>query len=331
MPPRPRPRPTRFRSAGLWQAALSATAPRAPSGTTRPASRRHLVLIDGSGFLYRAYYALPPLCRSDGTPIGAVYGFTNMLSKFIAQIRADMIAVLFDMPGPGFRHRLYPHYKAQRPTISPALAVQVSLVREATHVFGLRPIEVAGFEADDLIATYARLGVASGARVTIVSSDKDLMQLVGEQVRMLDPITGRDIGPAEVREKFGVRPQHVADVQALCGDPIDNVPGVPGIGVKTAAELINAYGDLDTLFAHLAEIMPSRRRQALIQFEYQARLSQALVTLKDDVPPPCPLSDLAVRPPDPRMLSRFLQEMEFRALTVRVMKRLSMSPGAVRP
>src|SRR5579863_5124952 len=211
---------------------------------------RHVYLIDGSGFIFRAYHALPPLTRSDGTPTSAVLGFSNMLAKLLSETDADHIAVVFDAAGTTFRNRLYDAYKANRGAPPEDLVPQFALVREATDAFGVCRIEMRDFEADDLIATYARHAVESGADVTIVSSDKDLMQLVGDKVTMLDPIKNRPIGDAEVREKFGVGPDRVVDVQALCGDSVDNVPGVPGIGVKTAAELINIYGDLDTLLAH---------------------------------------------------------------------------------
>ncbi len=208
-----------------------------------------MFLIDGSGFIFRAYHALPPLTRSDGTPVSAVLGFSNMLAKLLSETDADHMAVVFDYSGRSFRNQLYDQYKAQRPEAPPDLAVQFPLVRRATEAFGICQIELENFEADDLIATYARHAVEAGAEVTIVSSDKDLMQLVNDRVTMLDPIKNRPIGADEVREKFGVGPDKVIDVQALCGDSVDNVPGVPGIGVKTAAELINAYGDLETLLA----------------------------------------------------------------------------------
>jgi DNA polymerase-1 len=288
----------------------------------------HVFLIDGSGFIFRAYHALPPLTRSDGTPTGAVLGFSNMLAKLLSETDADHIAVVFDASGTSFRNRLYDAYKAQRPEAPADLVPQFTLVRRATEAFGVCRIELDDFEADDLIATYARHAVAAGARVTIVSSDKDLMQLVGERVRMLDPIRNRPIGEAEVREKFGVGPDKVVEVQALCGDSVDNVPGVPGIGVKTAAELINTYGDLVTLLAHAHEIKQPKRRQSLIDYEKQARLSKELVKLDDDAPLPCPLSALRVVPPDPDTLLPFLREMEFRTLAARMAQRLSGTAAA---
>ena len=289
------------------------------------AAPHHVFLVDGSGFIFRAYHALPPLSRADGTPTSAVLGFSNMLAKLLSETDADHIAVVFDASGSSFRNRIYDKYKAQRPDPAPDLIPQFALVRRATEAFGVCQIELSDFEADDLIATYARHAVDAGAKVTIVSSDKDLMQLVTDRVTMLDPIKNRPIGADEVREKFGVGPERVIDVQALCGDSVDNVPGVPGIGVKTAAELINTYGDLETLLARSSEIKQPKRRQTLIENEKNARLSKELVKLDDDVPLPCPLSALAVKPLDAEKLLPFLREMEFRALATRMTQRLSMA------
>ena len=295
---------------------------------TPSAAPHHVFLIDGSGFIFRAYHALPPLTRSDGTPTAAVLGFSNMLAKLLSETDADHIAVVFDAAGTTFRNRIYDAYKANRGAPPDDLVPQFALVREATDAFGLCRIEMHDFEADDLIATYARHAVEAGAMVTIVSSDKDLMQLVNHKVTMLDPIKNRPITEAEVREKFGVGPDKVVDVQALCGDSVDNVPGVPGIGVKTAAELINAYGDLDTLLAHADEIKQPKRRQSLIENEAKARLSKELVKLDDDVPLPCPLADLRVKPFDLDRLLPFLRTMEFRALALRMSQRLT-GPAAL--
>src|SRR5579863_2649645 len=289
------------------------------------AAPHHVFLIDGSGFIFRAYHALPPLTRSDGTPTSAVLGFSNMLAKLLSETDADHIAVVFDAAGTTFRNRLYDAYKANRGPPPDDLVPQFALVREATDAFGVCRIEMRDFEADDLIATYARHAVEAGATVTIVSSDKDMMQLVNHKVTMFDPIKNRPIGDAEVRERFGVGPDKVIDVQALCGDSVDNVPGVPGIGVKTAAELINAYGDLETLLARAGEIKQPKRREALIENEAKARLSKELVKLDDDVPLPCPLSTLRVKPYDPDKLFPFLDEMELRALKGRIEKRLSIT------
>src|SRR5437763_4813596 len=298
-----------------------------PRAITAPpsAAPRHVFLVDGSGFIFRAYHALPPLNRSDGTPTAAVLGFSNMLAKLLSETDADHIAVIFDAAGHSFRNRIYDQYKANRGAPPDDLVPQFALVREATDAFGVCRIEMSDFEADDLIATYARHAVDAGAVVTIVSSDKDMMQLVNHRGTMLDPIKNRPIGAAEVQEKFGVGPDKVIDVQALCGDSVDNVPGVPGIGVKTAAELINTYGDLETLLAHAHEIKQPKRREALIENEAKARLSKELVKLDDDVPLPCPLSDLRVKPYDPEKLFPFLDEMELRALKSRVEKRLDIT------
>jgi len=289
-----------------------------------PAAPRHVYLVDGSGFIFRAFHALPPLNRADGTPVNAVLGFSNMMLKLIGETDADHIAVIFDASRLTFRNRLYDQYKAHRPEPPPELIPQFKLVREATEAFNIAQVEMVDYEADDLIATYARLARAAGAIVTIVSSDKDLMQLVGEGVEMFDPLKQRQIGPAEVREKFGVGPEQVVDVQALCGDSVDNVPGVPGIGVKTAAELINTYGTLEVLLERAPEIKQPKRRESLIQFAEQARISKALVQLKPDVDVPVPLADLCLRPNDPAKLINFLQAQGFRQLTARVQAR---NPG----
>jgi DNA polymerase-1 len=289
----------------------------------------HFVLIDGSGFIFRAFHALPPLNRSDGTPVGAVLGFSNMLMKMVDEGGADHIVVIFDAARLTFRNRLYEAYKAQRPDPPPELIPQFALVREATEAFNVPQVEMSDYEADDLIATYAELATKAGARVTIVSSDKDLMQLVSDRVGMFDPMKNRPIGRAEVEEKFGVGPEKVIHVQALCGDSVDNVPGVPGIGIKTASELINTYGDLETLLARAGEIKQPKRRESLIQFADQARLSEALVTLKRDVPVPVPLGDLYARPPDPAKLVTFLREQGFRQLLGRVEARLAASGQSV--
>ncbi|MGH6989388.1 MAG: DNA polymerase I [Stellaceae bacterium] len=279
---------------------------------------RHFYLVDGSGYIFRAFHALPPLTRADGTPIGAVLGFSNMLWKLLRETDADHMAVVFDVSRTTFRNRIYDQYKAQRPETPPELVPQFELVREATDAFGIARIERQDYEADDLIAAYARAAAEAGDEVTIVSSDKDLMQLVTPHVRMFDPIKNRPIGAAEVREKFGVDPDQVIDVQALCGDSIDNVPGVPGIGVKTAAELINTYGSLDALLDQAGGIKQPKRRQSLLDFADQARLSKRLVTLDDAAPLSLSLDDLAIKTGDRASLIRFLETQGFRALSTRV-------------
>ena len=282
---------------------------------------KHVYLIDGSGFIFRAYHALPPLTRSDGVPVGAVLGFSNMLMKMLQETDADHIAVVFDSGRATFRTRMYEQYKAHRPEPPDDLIPQFAIVREATDAFNICRIEKQDFEADDLIATYARKAAAMGADVTIVSSDKDLMQLVSDKIAMLDPMKMKVIGDAEVREKFGVGPDKVVEVQALIGDSVDNVPGVPGIGPKTAAELINAYGDLETVLLRANEIKQPKRRQSLIDFAEQARLSRRLVQLDDNVELPCPIEDMAIKPMDPAKVTAFLQAQNFRTLLARLSAR----------
>jgi len=283
---------------------------------------KRVYLIDGSGYLFRAFHALPPMSRSDGTPVNAVYGFTNMLMKLIEDAHADgavdYFAVIFDAARVSFRNEIYPEYKANRPPPPEELIPQFELVRDATRALNLPCIEMDGFEADDIIATYAREAEAAGAEVVIVSSDKDLMQLVRERVWLLDPIKQRRIGDEQVAEKFGVGPDKVIHVQALAGDSTDNVPGVPGIGVKTAAELINQYGDLENLLAHASEIKQPKRRERLTEHAEDARTSLKLVTLKDDVPLPDGLESLALRDPDPEKLLAFVREQEFKSLVARL-------------
>ncbi|BAE53015.1 DNA polymerase I [Paramagnetospirillum magneticum] len=292
---------------------------------------RHVTLIDGSGFIFRAFHGLPPMTRADGTPVNAVYGFTTMLMKLLADSSSDHVAVIFDSSRKTFRSAIYPEYKAHRPPAPEELVPQFPLVREATRAFDLPAIELEGFEADDLIATYARLAVEAGARVTIVSSDKDLMQLVGPGVEMIDPMKNRTIGEAEVREKFGVSPDKVVDVQALCGDSSDNVPGVPGIGVKTAAQLIEEYGDLDTLLARASEIKQPKRRESLIANADLARISRELVRLRTDAPVPVPLSELDVKPPAPEKLAAFCAAQGFRSLMGRLNAKIpTAAPTATR-
>jgi DNA polymerase-1 len=285
---------------------------------TKPKSRARVCLVDGSGFIFRAYHALPPLTRADGTPVGAVMGFCNMVSRLIETHAGDRIAIIFDTSRVSFRNEIYPQYKAHRPDPPEDLVPQFALVRDATRAFDLPAIELAGFEADDLIASYARLAIEAGDEVVIVSSDKDLMQLVRPGVAMLDPIKQKSIGEAEVFEKFGVKPDRVVDVQALAGDSTDNVPGVPGIGVKTAAELINTYGDLDTLLKRAGEIKQPKRRESLLANAELARISRELVRLKDDVAVPVPLEELTLKRPDAGKLRGFLQAQGFRTTLSRL-------------
>lgn len=279
---------------------------------------RHVYLVDGSGFIFRAFHGLPAMTGPGGVPVNAVYGFTTMLLKLLNETDADHVAVIFDAARKTFRSDIYPAYKAQRPPPPEDLVPQFPLIREATRAFNVPCVEMEGFEADDLIATYAVQAVARGARVTIVSSDKDLMQLVGDGVEMFDPLKNRVIATAEVLEKFGVPPDKVVDVQALCGDASDNVPGVPGIGIKTAAQLIVEYGDLDTLLARAGEIKQPKRRETLTVNAGMARVSRQLVTLRRDVPVVETLDSFAKREPAPEMLTAFVQKMGFRSILARL-------------
>ena len=277
-----------------------------------------LVLVDGSGYIFRAFHALPPMTRRDGTPVNAVYGFTAMLMKLVDDLQPDHVAVVFDVARKTFRSDIYPEYKANRSEPPEDLVPQFALVRAATQALSLPLLEAPGFEADDLIATYARLGEDAGLATLIVSSDKDLMQLVRGDITMLDPMKQRRIGADEVFERFGVAPEKVIDVQALAGDSTDNVPGVPGIGIKTAAELIQTFGDLDTLLANAETIKQPKRRENLINFAEQARISRQLVTLRDDAPMPLELSALSTPRRDMDLLTAFLKEQEFSRLLVRI-------------
>ncbi|NYS25754.1 DNA polymerase I [Rhodobacteraceae bacterium 2376] len=292
----------------------------------------HLHLIDGSAYIFRAYHALPPLSRkSDGLPVGAVAGFCNMLWRYLVENDASAdapthAAVIFDYSSKTFRNEIYDLYKANRPEPPEDLRPQFPLTRDATRAFNLACIEVEDYEADDIIATLARQGREAGGRVTILSSDKDLMQLVGGGVEMLDPMKNRPIGLEQVEEKFGVGPDRVVDVQALAGDSVDNIPGAPGIGIKTAALLINEFGDLDTLLARAEEIKQPKRRQTLIDHAEQIRISRKLVLLDDQTPLEFGLDDLEVRDPDPEALLGFLNQMEFRTLTRRVAEKFDRDP-----
>jgi len=296
----------------------------------------HLHLIDGSGFIFRAYHALPPLTRkSDGLPVGAVAGFANMVWKMLRETRGTdaptHLAVVFDKSEITFRNDLYPAYKAQRPPAPADLIPQFGLIREATRAFNLPCVEQSGYEADDIIATYATRAAALGGRVTIVSADKDLMQLVAPGIEMFDTLKNKPIGPDEVFEKFGVGPDRVIDIQALAGDSVDNVPGAPGIGVKTAAQLITEYGDLDTLLERAGEIRQPKRRETLLAFADQIRISRALVTLERNVPLEEPIDSLGVRDPDPDVLLPWLGVMEFRSLSSRVATALGTTPPVIEP
>ena len=299
-----------------------------------PGKGDHVFLVDGSSYIFRAYHALPPLNRkSDGLQVNAVLGFCNMLWKLLRDMPEDNrpthLAIIFDKSEITFRNKLYPDYKAHRPPAPDDLIPQFALIREAVRAFDLPCLEQAGFEADDLIATYARLGSERGATTTIVSSDKDLMQLVTDKVVMYDTMKDRRIGIPEVIEKFGVPPEKVVEVQALAGDSTDNVPGVPGIGIKTAAQLIVEYGDLEQLLFRAGEIKQPKRREALIENAEKARISRQLVLLDDKVDLEVPLDDLAVQEPDARKLIAFLKAMEFSTLTRRVADYSHIDPSDV--
>jgi DNA polymerase-1 len=299
----------------------------APPAEDRPLTQEgpalRLYLIDASAYIFRAYHALPPLTRkSDGLPVGAVQGYCNMLWKMLRDMKgADgptHLAAIFDHSEKTFRNALYDQYKAHRPPPPEDLIPQFQLVRDATAAFGVHCVELPGYEADDLIATYACKARDAGGEAVIVSSDKDLMQLIGGGVVMYDPMKDRRLEEDAVMEKFGVTPDKMVDLQALIGDSVDNVPGAPGIGPKTAAALLDEYGDLDTLLARAGEIKQPRRRETLIEYREQILLSRELVRLTCDAPAPEPIDDFVVRDPDPATLSAFLELMEFRSLQRRV-------------
>ncbi|MFT9163725.1 MAG: DNA polymerase I [Komagataeibacter saccharivorans] len=278
----------------------------------------HLILVDGSGFIFRAFHALPPMTSPDGTPVNAVYGFTNMLSRLLREHAGTHLAVIFDAGRHTFRNDLYSEYKAHRPEPPEELRPQFALVRAATAAFGVPAIEEAGWEADDLIAAYARKATDEGGQCTIYSSDKDLMQLIRPGVMMMDPIKQKPIGEKEVLAKFGVTPDRVAEVQALIGDPVDNVPGVPGIGPKTASALMAEYGSLDAILLGAEGMKASKRRDNLLAHADMARLSRELVTLREDAPCPEPISALTCCDVDMERLGAWLSEMGFSSLLQRM-------------
>lgn len=282
--------------------------------------KEKLILIDGSGFIFRAFHALPAMTRPDGTPVNAVYGFCNMLSRLLKENRGSHLAVVFDAARTTFRNTIDPRYKAHRPPPPEDLVPQFSLIREATRAFGVPAIEIEGFEADDLIASYAEAMKAKGGETIIVSSDKDLMQLLDSGVSMLDPIKQSRIGPAEALAKFGVEPSQIVEVQALTGDPVDNVPGVRGIGPKGAAELIIEYGSLEAALAAAASgaMKPSKRRDALLEHAEEARISRRLVELRRDVGLPQSIDDLVVRNADRDLLRAFLERQGFKSIVARL-------------
>ncbi len=318
------------------KAASKASKPPAAPAAAPLKKGDHVFLVDGSSYIFRAYHALPPINRkSDGLQLNAVFGFCNMLWKLLRDMKDEdkptHLAVVFDLSERTFRTQMYPDYKAHRPDPPDDLKPQFPLIRDAVHAFDLPCLEQRGFEADDLIATYVRQACEAGATATIVSSDKDLMQLVNDCVVMFDSMKDKKIGRAEVMEKFGVPPDKVIEVQALIGDSTDNVPGVPGIGVKTAAQLIGEYGDLETLLKRAGEIKQDKRRQTLIDNAENARLSKQLVTLDDQVKLDVPIGDLAVHEPDYKRLIAFLKAMEFNGLTRRVAEFSGVDAAEIEP
>ncbi|MBR2573598.1 MAG: DNA polymerase I [Loktanella sp.] len=302
--------------------------------TTQFGKGCHLHLIDGSAFIFRAYHALPPLTRkSDGLPVGAVSGFVNMLQRYVENNSgadaATHVAVIFDKGSHTFRNDMYDQYKANRDAMPEELRPQIPLTRDATRAFNIACEEVEGFEADDIIATLAHQARRAGGRVTIVSSDKDLMQLVGDGVEMLDPMKNKRIDRDGVFEKFGVFPDRVVDVQALAGDSVDNVPGAPGIGIKTAALLINEFGDLESLLDRAGEISQPKRRETLVNHRAQIELSKRLVQLDCDMVLDFGLDDLEIRLPDPDTLLAFLAQMEFRTVSKRIADKLGVAAPVI--
>lgn len=283
-------------------------------------SAGRLVLVDGSGFIFRAFHALPPMTREDGTPVNAVFGFCNMLTRLLKEHTGTHLAVIFDAGRLTFRNEIDARYKAQRPEPPEDLIPQFALVRDATRAFAVPAIELAGFEADDLIASYAEAMKADGGEVVILSSDKDLMQLLGDGVSMLDPIKSTPIGPDEVRAKFGVSPGQMVDAQALMGDTVDNVPGVPGIGPKGAAQLIEEYGDLEAILAAAASgaMKASKRRDSLVAHAEDARISRRLVELRRDVALPAPIANFKLACHDDATLNDFLDAQGFKSIKARL-------------
>ncbi|MBU8874004.1 DNA polymerase I [Reyranella sp. MMS21-HV4-11] len=293
---------------------------------------RNLYLIDGSGYLFRAYHGLPPMNRPDGTPINAVFGFCRMLvADLLDNPEIDHIAMILDAGSVTFRNKIYDKYKANRPEPPEDLIPQFPLIREAARAFNVTVCELDGYEADDLIATYARLALEAGGTCTIVSSDKDLMQLVRPGVELMDPIKKIKLGPEAVMEKFGVTPDKVVDVQALAGDSTDNVPGAPGIGVKTAAQLINEYGTLEALLERTKEIKQPKRRESLENNAELIRISKQLVTLRDDVPTPADPDSFDKRRPDPNVLLPWLEKQGFRTLLQRFTGELGEATAPIGP
>ena len=298
-------------------------------------NNQHICLVDGSTYIFRAYHALPPLTRkSDGFPVGAISGFCNMLDKLVREEKEKReithIVVVFDASGKTFRNEIYKDYKANRSEAPEDLVPQFPVIRQATSAFNIPYVELIGFEADDLIASYAKEAEQKDMQVTIVSSDKDLMQLVSNKTSMLDTMKGKLIDKDGVFEKFGVYPEKVIDVQSLAGDSVDNIPGIPGIGIKTAALLINEYGDLNGLFKNASSIKQNKRRENIIEFEDQAYISKKLVTLKNDIPLPISIEETSLKEIEPEKLIGFLKEMEFKTLTEKKSRELNVDADSIK-
>ena len=275
---------------------------------------QRLILVDGSGYIFRAFYALPPMSREDGTPVNAVFGFTSMLLKLSEDMQGENILVVFDAARTTFRNAIYKEYKANRSEPPEELVPQFDLIKKATTAIGLKSLEVENYEADDIIATYVKIAKKENIETLVISSDKDLMQLIQDGVSLYDPMKNIKIGPEEVLEKFGVSPDKVIDVQALAGDSSDNVPGVPGIGVKTASQLINEYGSLEKLLDNASSIKQEKRRESLLNNAELAIVSKKLVSLFSDVPIPYKISDLKWTPRNDDNLLAFLKENNFKRL-----------------
>jgi len=286
--------------------------------SSRGPEKRTLFLIDGSSYIYRAYHAVRGLTTREGFPTNAIFGFTNMLLKVLKEHEPDYVALVLDSPGPTFRHDIFPEYKANRPPMPDDLKVQIPEIHGLSGAFNVRMIRKDGYEADDIIATVADRFSNQVDRTVIVSSDKDLMQLVSDSVVMLDTMKDRWIGEAEVEERFGVKPEMVPDVQALMGDPTDNIPGVSGVGPKTAGKLVSEYGDLDSVLAHSSEI-PGKAGRTLSESTEDAMLSLSLVTLDRNVPLEVTLDDMTAREPDRDSLREIFSRLQFS----RFMKELS--------
>ncbi len=277
-------------------------------------------LIDGSGYIFRAFYGLPMMTSPSGVPVNAVFGYTNMFLRLTQNIKCDYCLVLFDAKRRNYRNEIFPDYKGTRAEIPEELIPQFPIIREATNALNLNYLEMEGYEADDLIATYARQATEKGMEVVVVSADKDLMQLIRDGVEYYDPMKDKFYGPEDVKEKFGVYPERVVDVQALAGDSIDNVPGVPGIGLKTAAQLINDFGSLEEVLNRASEIKQNKRRETLLANIDNARISLQLVTLKNDVPVEKDITAFSCRAPHLDVLHKFIDDYGFRSLKSRIEK-----------